>query len=239
YSREYLNENAYKKRYQRDIHPRKVNVPILQLEVAWINNNCRSSDSSTDIIILPRMIRRMVVFNYTKINKQLEKVLGGIARKQTSERNKGGLYTRIKKESDFLSMDRFMVEIENIIRPERFPTSIYPVFSHSFIERELPLLNLARSQYRRAISKRVANSIFYTLQKTNVALWLYLEMFALVAFIKLYTGKGFEFIKNMCVFIDYEKGIIKSTHEELLGEIKRNIQVNLKVNPDNFPELID
>ncbi|HGB9275600.1 TPA: hypothetical protein ACIYVL_005005, partial [Escherichia coli] len=77
YSREYLNENAYKKRYQRDIHPRKVNVPILQLEVAWINNNCRSSDSSTDIIILPRMIRRMVVFNYTKINKQLEKVLGG------------------------------------------------------------------------------------------------------------------------------------------------------------------
>ena len=28
----------------------------------------------------------------------------------------------------------------------------------------------------------------------------------------------------MCVFIDYEKGIIKSTHEELLGEIKRNIQ---------------
>ena len=165
YSREYLNENAYKKRYQRDIHPRKVNVPILQLEVAWINNNCRSSDSSTDII--------------------------------------------------------------------------YPVFSHSFIERELPLLNLARSQYKRAISKRVANSIFYTLQKTNVALWLYLEMFALVAFIKLYTGKGFEFIKNMCVFIDYEKGIIKSTHEELLGEIKRNIQVNLKVNPDNFPELID
>ena len=239
YSREYLNENAYKKRYQRDIHPRKVNVPILQLEVAWINNNCRSSDSSTDIIILPRMIRRMVVFNYTKINKQLEKVLGGIARKQTSERNKGGLYTRIKKESDFLSMDRFMVEIEKIIRPERFPTSIYPVFSHSFIERELPLLNLARSQYRRAISKRVANSIFYTLQKTNVALWLYLEMFALVAFIKLYTGKGFEFIKNMCVFIDYEKGIMKSTHEELLGEIKRNIQVNLKVNPDNFPELID
>ncbi|WP_222427436.1 hypothetical protein, partial [Pseudomonas aeruginosa] len=87
----------------------------------------------------------------TKINKQLEKVLGGIARKQTSERNKGGLYTRIKKESDFLSMDRFMVEIENIIRPERFPTSIYPVFSHSFIERELPLLNLARSQYKRAI----------------------------------------------------------------------------------------
>ncbi|HEC5200576.1 TPA: hypothetical protein R3U71_005041, partial [Escherichia coli] len=69
YSREYLNENAYKKRYQSDIHPRKVNVPILQLEVAWINNNCRSSDSSTDIIILPRMIRRMVVFNYTKINK--------------------------------------------------------------------------------------------------------------------------------------------------------------------------
>lgn len=64
-------------------------------------------------------------------------------------------------------------------------------------------------------------------------------MFALVAFIKLYTGKGFEFIKNMCVFIDYEKGIIKSTHEELLGEIKRNIQLNLKVNPDNFPELID
>ncbi|EFX6129889.1 hypothetical protein P3512_23140 [Escherichia coli] len=239
YSREYLNENAYKKRYQSDIHPRKVNVPILQLEVAWINNNCRSSDSSTDIIILPRMIRRMVVFNYTKINKQLEKLLGGIARKQTSERNKGGLYTRIKKESDFLSMDRFMVEIENIIRPERFPTSIYPVFSHSFIERELPLLNLARSQYKRAISKRVANSIFYTLQKTNVALWLYLEMFALVALIKLYTGKGFEFIKNMCVFIDYEKGIIKSTHEELLGEIKRNIQVNLKVNPDNFPELID
>lgn len=56
--------------------PQKVNVPILQLEVAWINNNCRSSDSSTDIIILPRMIRRMVVFNYTKINKQLEKVLG-------------------------------------------------------------------------------------------------------------------------------------------------------------------
>ncbi|HHT8192507.1 TPA: hypothetical protein ACT2MY_004880, partial [Escherichia coli] len=109
YSREYLNENAYKKRYQSDIHPRKVNVPILQLEVAWINNNCRSSDSSTDIIILPRMIRRMVVFNYTKINKQLEKLLGGIARKQTSERNKGGLYTRIKKESDFLSMDRFMV----------------------------------------------------------------------------------------------------------------------------------
>ncbi|EIR1818731.1 hypothetical protein LWN15_004539, partial [Escherichia coli] len=193
YSREYLNENAYKKRYQSDIHPRKVNVPILQLEVAWINNNCRSSDSSTDIIILPRMIRRMVVFNYTKINKQLEKLLGGIARKQTSERNKGGLYTRIKKESDFLSMDRFMVEIENIIRPERFPTSIYPVFSHSFIERELPLLNLARSQYKRAISKKVANSIFYTLQKTNVALWLHLEMFALVAFIKLYTGKGFEF----------------------------------------------
>lgn len=63
-----------------------------------------------------------------------------------------------------------------------------------------------------------------------MALWLYLEMFALVAFIKLYTGKGFEFIKNMCVFIDYEKGIMKSTHEELLGEIKRNIQVNLKVN---------
>lgn len=239
YSREYLNENAYKKRYQSDIHPRKVNVPILQLEVAWINNNCRSSDSSTDIIILPRMIRRMVVFNYTKINKQLEKLLGGIARKQTSERNKGGLYTRIKKESDFLSMDRFMVEIENIIRPERFPTSIYPVFSHSFIERELPLLNLARSQYKRAISKKVANSIFYTLQKTNVALWLYLEMFALVAFIKLYTGKGFEFIKNMCAFIDYNNGIIKSTHEELLGEIKHNIQVNLKVNPDNFPELIN
>ncbi|HDV3053678.1 hypothetical protein, partial [Escherichia coli] len=238
YSREYLNENAYKKRYQSDIHPRKVNVPILQLEVAWINNNCRSSDSSTDIIILPRMIRRMVVFNYTKINKQLEKLLGGIARKQTSERNKGGLYTRIKKESDFLSMDRFMVEIENIIRPERFPTSIYPVFSHSFIERELPLLNLARSQYKRAISKKVANSIFYTLQKTNVALWLHLEMFALVAFIKLYTGKGFEFIKNMCAFIDYNNGIIKSTHEELLGEIKHNIQVNLKVNPDNFPELI-
>ena len=96
YSREYLNENAYKKRYQRDIHW-KVNVPILQLEVAWINNNCRSSDSSTDIIILPRMIRRMVVFNYTKINKQLEKVLGIAQRKQTSERNKGGLYTRIKK----------------------------------------------------------------------------------------------------------------------------------------------
>ncbi len=67
---------THTKRYQRDIHPRKVNVPILQLEVAWINNNCRSSDSSTDIIILPRMIRRMVVFNYTKINKQLEKVLG-------------------------------------------------------------------------------------------------------------------------------------------------------------------
>lgn len=87
---------THTKRYQRDIHPRKVNVPILQLEVAWINNNCRSSDSSTDIIILPRMIRRMVVFNYTKINKQLEKVLG-IARKQTSERNKGGLYTRIKR----------------------------------------------------------------------------------------------------------------------------------------------
>ena len=68
---------------------------------------------------------------------------------------------------------------------------------------------------------------------------LHLEMFALVAFIKLYTGKGFEFIKNMCAFIDYNNGIIKSTHEELLGEIKHNIQVNLKVNPDNFPELIN
>ena len=40
----------------------------------------------------------------------------------------------------------------------------------------------------------------------------------------------------MCAFIDYNNGIIKSTHEELLGEIKHNIQVNLKVNPDNFPE---
>ncbi|MGV5952800.1 hypothetical protein ACVN39_27710, partial [Escherichia coli] len=45
--------------------------------------------------------------------------------------------------------------------------------------------------------------------------------------------------KNMCVFIDYDKGIIKSTHEELLSEIKCNIQFNLKVNPDNFPELIE
>ncbi|MCK2372866.1 hypothetical protein DD753_30375, partial [Escherichia coli] len=71
------------------------------------------------------------------------------------------------------------------------------------------------------------------------ALWLHLEMFALVAFIKLYTGKGFEFIKNMCEFIDYDKEIIKFTHEKLLGEIRRNIQVNLKVNPDNFPELIE
>lgn len=43
----------------------------------------------------------------------------------------------------------------------------------------------------------------------------------------------------MCAFIDYNNGIIKSTHEELLGEIKHNIQVNLKVNPDNFPELIN
>ncbi|HFV5880206.1 TPA: hypothetical protein ACH9U9_005797, partial [Escherichia coli] len=76
YSREYLNENAYKKQYQRVINPREFNVPILQLEVAWINNNCRSSDSSSDIIILPRMIRRMVVFNDTKINKQLEEMLG-------------------------------------------------------------------------------------------------------------------------------------------------------------------
>ncbi|HFK2680027.1 TPA: hypothetical protein ACG1EP_005452 [Escherichia coli] len=239
YSREYLNENAYKKQYQRVINPREFNVPILQLEVAWINNNCRSSDSSSDIIILPRMIRRMVVFNDTKINKQLEEMLGGIARKKVAVRNKGGLYTRIKKENDFRSMDRFMVEIENIIRPEIFPTSIYPPFSLSFIERELPLLNLAHSQYKRAISKKVANSIFYTLRKTHVALWLHLEMFALVAFIKLYTGKGFEFMKNMCVFIDYDKGIIKSTHEELLSEIKCNIQLNLKVNPDNFPELIE
>ncbi len=123
-----------------------------------------------------------------------------------------------------------MVEIENIIKAERFPTSIYPVFSHSFIERLL-LLNLGSLQYKRAISKKV-NLIFYTLQKTNVALWLHLEMFALVAFIKLYTGKGFEFIKNMCAFIDYNNGIIKPTHEELLGEIKHNIQVNLKVNPE-------
>ncbi|MGD1231472.1 hypothetical protein AAGI05_30425, partial [Escherichia coli] len=69
----------------------------------------------------------------------------------------------IKKENDFRSMDRFMVEIENIIRPEIFPTSIYPPFLLSFIERELPLLNLAHSQYKRAISKKVANSIFYTL----------------------------------------------------------------------------
>ena len=61
----------------REILARKVNVPILQLEVAWINNNCRSSDSSTDIIILPEDDKKMVVFNYTKINKQLEKVLGG------------------------------------------------------------------------------------------------------------------------------------------------------------------
>lgn len=106
----------------------------------------------------------MVVFNYTKINKQLEKVLGD-STKTNLRKNKGSLYTRIKKESDFLSMDRFMVEIENIIRPERFPTSIYPVFSHSFIERELPLLNLARSQYKRAISKRVANSIFILYKK--------------------------------------------------------------------------
>lgn len=45
--------------------------------------------------------------------------------------------------------------------------------------------------------------------------------------------------ENMCVFIDYDKGIIKSTHEELLSEIKCNIQLNLKVNPDNFPELIE
>ncbi|ELU2281847.1 hypothetical protein SBM94_005509, partial [Escherichia coli] len=167
-------------------------------------------------------------FNDTKINKQLEEMLGGIARKKVAVRNKGGLYTRIKKENDFRSMDRFMVEIENIIRPEIFPTSIYPPFSLSFIERELPLLNLAHSQYKRAISKKVANSIFYTLRKTHVALWLHLEMFALVAFIKLYTGKGFEFMKNMCVFIDYDKGIIKSTHEELLSEIKCNIQLNLK-----------
>ncbi|ELJ6694669.1 hypothetical protein QYL49_005429, partial [Escherichia coli] len=108
YSREYLNENAYKKQYQRVINPREFNVPILQLEVAWINNNCRSSDSSSDIIILPRMIRRMVVFNDTKINKQLEEMLGGIARKKVAVRNKGGLYTRIKKENDFRSMDRFM-----------------------------------------------------------------------------------------------------------------------------------
>ncbi|EJN7758579.1 hypothetical protein NRX90_005611, partial [Escherichia coli] len=152
YSREYLNKNAYKKQYQRVINPREFNVPILQLEVAWINNNYRSSDSSSDIIILPRMIRRMVVFNDTKINKQLEEVLGGVARKKVAVRNKGGLYTRIKKENDFLSMDRFMVEIENIIRPKIFPTSIYPPFSLSFIERELPLLNLAHSQYKRAIS---------------------------------------------------------------------------------------
>ncbi|VFS33498.1 Uncharacterised protein [Escherichia coli] len=81
-----------------------------------------------------------------------------------------------------------MVEIEIFIRPERFPTSIYPVFSHSFIERELPLLNLARSQYKRAISKRVAIQFLY-LQKTNVALWLYLEMFALVAFINCIQEK--------------------------------------------------
>lgn len=92
-----------------------------------------------------------------------------------------------------------MVEIENIIRPERFPTSIYPVFSHSFIERELPLLNLARSQYKRAISKKWRIQFLY-FAKTNVALWLHLEMFALVAFIKLYTGKGFEFIKT-CVHL--------------------------------------
>ena len=46
----------------------------------------------------------------------------------------------------------------------------------------------------------------------------------------------FDISAEMCI---RDRGIIKSTHEELLGEIKRNIQVNLKVNPDNFPELID
>ena len=120
------------------------------------------------------------------------------------------------------------VGIYNKIVHEFLP---YVLVYHSMFDRNLQTFNTVQAGN--------LTFIFYTLQKTNVALWLYLEMFALVAFIKLYTGKGFEFIKNMCVFIDYEKGIIKSTHEELLGEIKRNIQVNLKVNPDNFPELID
>lgn len=48
------------------------------------------------------MIRRMVVFNDTKINKQLEEMLGGIARKKVTVRNKGGLYTRIKKKMIFV-----------------------------------------------------------------------------------------------------------------------------------------
>ena len=43
----------------------------------------------------------MVVFNDTKINKQLEEMLG-IARKKVAVRNKGGLYTRIKKKMIFV-----------------------------------------------------------------------------------------------------------------------------------------